>query len=219
MPRTRAAEPCTTRNRGSRTRSRKYSTNSVFSSIATRTASGRIRFRISRVNVPTPGPYSTSTRARSQSTCFIMSLTRKDELGTTDPSMTGLRKKLRTNSANEDDRNDDDRNDGDRNEEDRTVDRLAAWLGIRWFPLKDTRSSYPSPTASPWSRLSPIRSSIESGTLVTAKRPAESAKSTCKLPPPPRRFDSPTVTCGAGARSLKIDLQGIDAVQCLREQS
>jgi len=61
--------------------------------------------------------------------------------------MTGLRKKLRTNSANEDDRNDDDRNDGDRNdgdrnEEDRTVDRLAAWLGIRWFPAKKRHAEF-----------------------------------------------------------------------------
>jgi hypothetical protein len=44
--------------------------------------------------------------------------------------MAGLRKKLRTNNANDDDRNEDARDDDDRNNEDRMVDRLAAWLGI-----------------------------------------------------------------------------------------
>jgi hypothetical protein len=49
-----------------------------------------------------------------------MSFTRKDELGTTEPSIAGLRKKFRTNNANDDDRND----------EDRTAECSAAWLGI-----------------------------------------------------------------------------------------
>jgi len=58
-----------------------------------------------------------------------MSFTRKDELGTTEPSMAGLRKKFRTNNANADERSDD-RNDDDGNDDDRTADLLAAWLGI-----------------------------------------------------------------------------------------
>jgi len=77
--------------------------------MATRTASGRMRFRISRVKVPTPGPYSTTTRARLQSTWFIMSFTRKGELGMTEPSMAGLLKKLRANRARANHASDDDR--------------------------------------------------------------------------------------------------------------
>src|SRR5580658_1601147 len=87
----------------------RYCTKSVFSSIATRTASGRMRFRISRVNVPTPGPYSTTTRARFQSTWLIMSFTRNEELGITEPSIVGLLKKLRVNNAKEESASDDDR--------------------------------------------------------------------------------------------------------------
>jgi hypothetical protein len=62
-----------------------------------------------------------------------MSFTRKDELGTTEPSIAGLRKKFRTNNANAEDRNDarnDARNDDAGNDDDRTADLLAAWLGI-----------------------------------------------------------------------------------------
>jgi len=64
-----------------------------------------------------------------------MSFTRKDELGTTEPSIAGLRKKFRTNNANADEHSNerrDDRNDADGNDDDRTADLLAAWLGIVW---------------------------------------------------------------------------------------
>src|SRR5260370_10994775 len=70
--------------------------------MATRTASARMRLRISRVNVPTPGPYSTRTRALSQSTRDIRSYTRNGELGTTEPSMNGYFRKLRANSVTAD---------------------------------------------------------------------------------------------------------------------
>src|SRR5688572_13383956 len=48
--------------------------------------------------VPTPGPYSTNTRARSQSTRLSTCSIRKRELGITDPSILGCLMKLRENS-------------------------------------------------------------------------------------------------------------------------
>ena len=48
---------------------------------------------------PTPGPYSTMTRARPKLIGSSSCLIRKRELGTIEPSMRGWRKKLRTNSS------------------------------------------------------------------------------------------------------------------------
>src|SRR5215210_3152551 len=93
-----AAEPCTTCRRSSWILPRRNPTKSALVSRAITTASGRIRRRISVVNVPTPGPYSRNTRARAQSTSFKTLLTRKRELGIRLPSIFGCLMKLRPKS-------------------------------------------------------------------------------------------------------------------------
>src|SRR5215469_104532 len=72
--------------------------------MAASTPSGRSRFKIAWVIVPTPGPHSTITLARSQSTWERTSFTRNGELGIIDPSMAGCRKKLRANRTSCDER-------------------------------------------------------------------------------------------------------------------
>src|ERR1700758_3315204 len=57
-----------------------------------------MRRSTSAVMTPTPGPYSTITRARLQSTGLRSSRRRRRELGTIEPSMSGWRKKLRAKS-------------------------------------------------------------------------------------------------------------------------
>ena len=66
--------------------------------MATSTESGRIRFRISWVMLPMPGPYSTMTPARCQSIRESIRLTKNRELGTIEPNHCGCLKKLRANS-------------------------------------------------------------------------------------------------------------------------
>src|ERR1700680_4635895 len=66
--------------------------------MAMRAPSGRMRRRTSMVIPPTPGPYSTITRARPQLMGSSSCLMRKRELGTIEPSMRGCLKKLRANS-------------------------------------------------------------------------------------------------------------------------
>src|SRR6478609_4536725 len=51
--------------------------------------------------VPAPGPYSTMVRARDQSTWCNRRLTRKRELGMTEPSIRGCLRKLRLKSRRE----------------------------------------------------------------------------------------------------------------------
>src|SRR5919106_1907206 len=63
--------------------------------MATTVPSGRSRRRISPVKVPTPGPYSTMVVALLQSTWSRSRLTRKRELGISEPSMRGCLMKLR----------------------------------------------------------------------------------------------------------------------------
>src|SRR5205809_4533707 len=65
-----------------------------------RVASGRMRLRSLVVNVPTPGPYSTMTRALSQSTCLSTPSTTKGELGSIHPTMFGCLTKLHANRKN-----------------------------------------------------------------------------------------------------------------------
>src|SRR6478609_6749778 len=66
-------------------------------SIAISIASGPRRSRIGRVNVPTPGPYSTNSRVRDQSTGLSMRSIRILLDGITDPTMTGCFRKPRRN--------------------------------------------------------------------------------------------------------------------------
>src|SRR5215469_8253632 len=61
-------------------------------------ASGCMRRSTSAVMPPTPGPYSTSTRAWLQLTGWSNWRMRKRELGTIEPSMRGWRRKLRAKS-------------------------------------------------------------------------------------------------------------------------
>src|SRR5688572_3534891 len=77
---------------------RRKCTKSALVSRTISTASGRIRFRISVVKVPTPGPYSRNTRAPAQSTSLSTLLTRKRELGMRLPSILGCLMKLRPKS-------------------------------------------------------------------------------------------------------------------------
>src|SRR5205807_481661 len=57
-----------------------------------------MRLRMCAVKVPTPGPYSTSVRARCQSTFFKRRSTRKRELGIREPSILGCWRKFLANS-------------------------------------------------------------------------------------------------------------------------
>src|SRR2546430_2603277 len=96
---TSAADACTSCRRGSGKESCKNWTKSGLTSSATSLASARIRRRISFVKVPTPGPYSTSTRARFQSTCRSTWATTKEELGSIHPTKLGYFKKFRAKRA------------------------------------------------------------------------------------------------------------------------
>src|SRR5580698_2679241 len=96
---TSAADSLATCSRESANELLRNLTKASLVSMATRCASGRIRRRISAVMVPTPGPYSTITLARSQSTGRRTSLTRYRELGQIEPSMKGWRKKFSANNS------------------------------------------------------------------------------------------------------------------------
>jgi hypothetical protein len=68
-------------------------------SIAISVASGASRSRIGLQKVPTPGPYSTKTLVRCQSTRpSILSISRADE-GMIEPTITGCFRKPRKNIA------------------------------------------------------------------------------------------------------------------------